>query len=208
MKEISKTRNLIFPHHINWSLHHIPNEPLVEITSAWGTYVLDSDRIHMALNSGSIFGFIGCGDSHRFLPGMSGALAGIYAKSLTKKDVLDALRNRRCFATTGSRTLVAFWINGKIMGSEMTITSPPRIEWSIETFSGTEAATIELVRNGEVINTTKNEGEYIDADIPKQNNWYYLRVTEHREYVKYDHNVAQAFGKWAWSSPIWVRLSD
>ena len=45
------------------------------------------------------------------------SVTGVWAPELTRAAVFDALRNRRVFATTNTRTLVRFRVAGEPMGS-------------------------------------------------------------------------------------------
>ncbi len=202
-KNMSGAAALVFPHHAYWRLLGLPNEYCIEASSAWGTYILDADTVKLALNNGERIGFEGSSDSHRFMPGLSGALTGIYADGLSEKSLVEAFKSRRCFATTGNRTGVVFKVNGALMGSEITADSPPVLEWRV--FPEGELEKVEIIRNGEVIHTSgKKSGRFTEESLPDGNNWYYLQVKEAGEYKRYPHNVAAAFGKWAWSSPVWV----
>ena len=205
-KNMAKAEALVFPHHAYWKLLGLPNEYCIEASSAWGTYILDADTVKQALNAGKKFGFEGSSDSHRFMPGLSGALTGIYAEDLSEQALVAAFKARRCFATTGNRTGVVFKVNGALMGSEITTDSAPKLEWQVSPEGKLEK--VEIIRNGEIIHTAnKTSGTFTDNSLPDGDNWYYLQVKEAGEYKRYPHNVAAAFGKWAWSSPVWVLKS-
>ena len=195
---------LIFPHHRNWTLLGLPGEAVVEITSGWGPYILDAPTIHDNLNAGAKFGFIGNGDSHRFMPGLTGGLTGVYARELTRAAIIEAVKARRCFATTGNKTAVAFWINDSFMGSDIIADAELVLRWRVQPWR--EIERIEIVYRGQVIHRTqKCRGQWTCENSPEPNSWYYLRVKEKGRQKRYPHNVAPAWGKWAWSSPIWVR---
>jgi len=196
---------LMFPHHADWALMGSENEPVVEVTSAWGTYILDARTVHRALLAGRRIGFIGNGDSHRFIPGLSGALTGIYARELTKSAIIEALKSRRCFATTGNRTALAFRLNDSFMGEETISRGAPCISWAVEPETSLEK--VEVIRNCKVIHRSNlAAGDWVDKGAKCGRYWYYLRVKEKGKHKRYPHNVAPAWGKWAWSSPIWVTV--
>jgi len=68
---------------------------------------------------------------------------------------------------------------------------------------------VEIIRDGKVMQeSNKKAGTWIDRDIKPGRNWYYLRLKEKGQHMKYPHNVAPAWGKWAWSSPVSVTIND
>ena len=157
------------------------------------------------LNAGGVFGFLGCSDSHRFLPGLSGALTGVYAEDLTHDSLMDALRRRRCFATTGQKTALDFRVGGIFMGSEGSVHNAPKVRWRIHPFGKLESATI--LRDGCGVYKTRSEsGVWLDDDAAPGRHWYVLEVKEYGQQRRYPHNVAAAWGKYAWSSPACVTI--
>lgn len=204
-KYLLKTQYFAFPHHAFWRLLDAPSEYAVEVTAAWGTYMLDAKTIPRALNAGRRFAFLGNSDSHRFMPGLSGALTGVYARDLTRSSIMDALRRGRCFATTGNKTALAFWVNNAFIGEEGRAPASPEIRWRIRAHGAIEK--MRIIRNGEyVYSTSAAEGEWTDHHARLGENWYVLEVKEKGVHRRYPHNIAPAWGKYAWSSPIRVRV--
>lgn len=67
--------------------------------------------------AGRRLGVIGSSDEHSGQGGRRhGGLAAVWADELTREGVFDAIRNRRCYATTGERILVEFSVGGATMG--------------------------------------------------------------------------------------------
>jgi hypothetical protein len=63
------------------------------------------------------FGVIGSSDEHSGQGGRShGWLAAVFAEGLSREAVFDALKARRCYATTGERILLEFQVDGVEMG--------------------------------------------------------------------------------------------
>jgi len=202
---LDKNRYFAFPHHAHWRLLNSPFEWGVEVTSAWGTYILDCDTVYKNLNKGTRFAFLGNSDSHRFMPGLSGAITGVFATELTQKSLFDAIKKRRTFATTGNKTLIAFWLNDIFMGGESTSNHPPILRWRVIPHGKLER--IELIRDGKIIHfSNKKYGEWQDVTVPEGQHWYILQVKEEGNYQRHPHNVAVAWGKYAWSSPIWLKI--
>lgn len=204
-KYLESAGYLSFAHHAYWKLLGARGEHGVEVTAAWGTYILDAPTVFETLNAGKRFSFLGNSDSHRFMPGLSGGLTGVYATELTREVVLRAIRKGRCFATTGNRTVTAFWVNDRFMGGEALCSSAPNLRWEVRPHGILEKVTI--IRDGEPVRTASTrKGEWADTTVSPGRHWYVLQVKEQGVHKRYPHNVASAWGKYAWTSPTWVRV--
>ena len=198
---ISENDYFSFPHHGYWKM--LADENAVEITSAWGTCILDADTVFNTLNAGNVFSFLGNSDSHRFMPGLSGALTGVFAEELSRDAIIGAIKEGRCFATTGNRTVVLFYINDCFMGERLKLNRPPVVRWEITAHN--EFESVKIIRDGKAIHVSSApQGKWLDESIYDGNHWYILEVKEKGEYKRYPHNVASAWGKFLWTSPIWV----
>jgi hypothetical protein len=143
---------LSVPHHpaggpvaIDWSFDPPPAiEPLAEVVSVHGSSAdaADPRRIYSsvpghfvydALSRGKVYGLIGSGDSHDGHPGLPqlagpcGGLAAVLCEELDPDALLEALRARRTYATTGARILLRGNLAGHPMGSAV-----PRAERTTE----------------------------------------------------------------------------
>jgi hypothetical protein len=213
----------IFP--VDWSYRDESQEfdRLVEVYSCWGNSEClgashpgwASDRapglsVQDVLCSGHRVGMIASGDGHDGNPGnaqwchrqphihhlLGSGLAAVLAPELTREAIFDGLYARRCYATTGTRILLDFRVNGCLMGASITSDSntPRTITASVR---GTaEVSTVTLIRNNQEIHcwpVRAREVEIVfEDDEPLQGPaFYYLRVI-------------QADGHMAWSSPVWV----
>ncbi|MEX2261325.1 MAG: DUF3604 domain-containing protein [Bryobacteraceae bacterium] len=122
------------------------------------------------------------------------ALVAAYADGLTRDSVFQALYHRRTYATTGSRILLRFEVNGAPMGSEIQLRESPAITASVE---GTaEIQTVRIVKNGRVVHAIAPGGrsarvEYRDNSGDYAKKFYYV-------------DVVQVDGEKAISSPVWV----
>ncbi|MGA7306204.1 MAG: CehA/McbA family metallohydrolase [Rhodothermales bacterium] len=181
-----------------------------------GKYVVD------ALRRGQRLGFVGGSDSHGLLwhaTEMEGRAAhipagtrvgwkedayrtgmtAVLAPELTRPALFDALYDRRCYATSGVPIFLDFRIDEALMGSEISVTSPPRLTLSVRGTADLQA--VELVRQGFVFDqrmfaerdrqSTADMEWMDDLLIPGETQYYYVRVI-------------QRDGNMAWSSPIWV----
>ncbi|MFW6058594.1 MAG: DUF3604 domain-containing protein, partial [Phycisphaeraceae bacterium] len=98
--------------------------PLVEVVSCWGVFEW---MLWDASDHGYTVGVMCNSDGHKGRPGAEGPGAGefgiaggltcVLAESLTREDVFAALRQRRCYGTTGARIDLHFEVDGASMGS-------------------------------------------------------------------------------------------
>jgi hypothetical protein len=206
---------LLHVHHERWALTDPPSETNFEVCSGWGSHLAHPThraKYHAALAAGRTLGFIGNSDNHRRNPGLGGALTGIWAEALTREAIVDALRQRRCFATDGSRIVVQLWLDGAFMGEETPAQPAPAIRWSVALAE--PPATVTLVRDGLDVRSwsiagATGDGEYVDAGCPPGKHYYYLAVEQSSTppWREWPSNVAIARGPHAWSSPVWVDLA-
>jgi len=155
------------------------------------------------------FGLVAGSESHNGRPGnpiyhgqyrcggdvcYHGGIQGTYSKGLTRDELFDAFRARRCYGTTGVKIELMFSLNGAPMGSETSASENREIQVKVV---GTDAiAQVDVVRNNEDIfsqQPLKNRYEFEWCDVRQidRADYYYIRVT-------------QADDNMAWSSPIWV----
>ena len=122
------------------------------------------------------------------------SLIAVLAPARTREAIFDALYRRHTYATTGSRILLDFRVNGAPMGEEIRSPEPPRISVKAE---GTAALDkIYVLRNSQAIHTQPGgelsaSFEYVDQSPGWKGSFYYVRVE-------------QKDGEQAISSPVWV----
>ncbi|RKX28300.1 MAG: DUF3604 domain-containing protein [Verrucomicrobia bacterium] len=103
--------------------HDPGREYAVEVHSAWGTFEW---MIHEALKRGYRIGISANSDGHKGRPGASypgagkfGSLGGLtcyLARNLDRRGLLEAMRNRRFYGTTGNRPLIDFSVTDEADG--------------------------------------------------------------------------------------------
>ena len=149
---------------------HEPLEPLIEIYSAWGEFPW---MIQDALQRGYKVGFVAGSDDHKGRPGASypgsstfgvyGGLVCVYAKELTREAIWEALKSRRCYATTGQRIILKVYSDGHWMGEEYQTDNPPKIEVNA---IGTESIErVDIMRGLEIAYTYPPEQRRVDDTI-------------------------------------------
>lgn len=149
------------------------------------------------LGRGGRAGFVGGSDTHE---GRPRAHTAVLSRDLTRAAVFDALRRRRCYATTGARIVLDLRVGGAGMGAEAVVRRAPRVELAVH---GTAPlAEVALLRDGRPIRVEHPAGTdfrlaFTDRDCGPRA-WYVLRAVQ----TDCDeHGNPQR----AWSSPIWVR---
>ena len=197
---------LTIPHHggrpANPQWHNEDLDRLCEIYSEYGRF---HQWIHEFLSRGYRLALIGSSDDHYGNPGdgyLSGkedkqnrGLVAILAEELTRNDIFSAMRERRCYATTGERILLNFKINNSYMGE--TINVDEELKIVVEAVGTTTISYFEIIKNSEILHSQSN---YIDVinwtetyPKPEESSYYFARVI-------------QEDGEEACSSPIWIDI--
>ena len=195
-------------------------EALVEVYSAQGTFErAETHRPATRETSGAFVtdllargfrpGFVASGDTRLTTPGnprplhygdhlYPGGLTAVLAKELTRDAVLEALRARRCYATTGPRFLLEFTVDGKPMGSELRVPRGHVAKAYGSLGSATRWTRVEIVGPEGPLGVLTPEPASADvvelrAETPPVEGpvWLYLRGIDER-------------GDMAWSSPVYL----
>ncbi|MCK5157611.1 MAG: DUF3604 domain-containing protein [Candidatus Heimdallarchaeota archaeon] len=139
-------------------------------------------------------GFIASGDHNS----MGIGLAALWVKEVSRKGIIEALQNRRSFATTGDKMVVDMKVNEAIIGATSTENKVPEIVVSVSGQHPLE--NVEILRNSKVIHkidigedTVNFTGTYTDRTYKDEKEvlYYYIRTTQKNKEI-------------AWSSPVWV----
>lgn len=209
-------------------------EKLIEICQNRGSFEKDEiggevifggfgSSVRDVLQRGYRLGFAGGTDTHRARPGSrrsnqsgvdsafaeaTGGITAVLCEELTRECVWNALKARRCYATTSERILLDFELNGHQMGEDVSVASCGSKRFNIRELFIRAAGTAELeqvviVRNGVEIaaipaGTMEFETAWTDnaglADIHDSGIggcYYYIKIR-------------QVDGNMAWSSPVWL----
>ncbi len=139
-------------------------------------------------------GFIGSGDHN----GMGIGLAALWVKEVSRKGIIEALQNRRTFATTGDKMFVDAKVNDAIVGTTKSTDKAPEIALKVKGQYPLEK--VEILRNSKVIRTFQMDDDTInfkqtftDSEYKDEQEvlYYYVRATQKNKAL-------------AWSSPIWL----
>jgi hypothetical protein len=225
-RALRKSDALVAAHHVGYKLDvHVPGtdwkytdetlQPVAEICSCHGSSERPgSERPLNAPGTGTFMqdawaagrhvGVIGGADSHSSLPVSSpreprpypGGLACVYTRDLTRQGIFEALRNRRCYATTGARMILEFDVNQHMLGS--IVQGGPKHRKIHVSVAGTSALTaVSVFKNNRPVHelapgVADVEFEFVDRQGPeRREDWYYVKAHQDN-------------GELAWSSPVWV----
>jgi hypothetical protein len=112
----------------------------------------------------------------------------------TRRGILEALRARRAFGATVA-CVVQARVGNHLLGEEITVTAPPKIEASIIAPAAITRA--DVVRDGKFVYTSEpkmaqTSFAFEDLDLkPGQSAYYYVRAQIGAD-------------DFAWSSPMWI----
>ncbi len=236
---MAKTNGMIFAHHItraytagtDWSYVNIKVEPAAEMASSWGRFEYYQNPGHIrgdemkgcsmqdVWRMGWRLGVIGGSDGHNLYADPIQGLTGVYSEDLTRAGIFDAIRKRRCYATTGAPIELGFQVNGNLMGSEIRASQGPLVEGWVK---GTrKLLAVEVVKYSKgagypfpVVYRAPIAGAnakvwWRDPDFDSSS-LYYLRVTQEvspglaARYARAEENRFPT--EMAWSSPVWVDI--
>jgi len=121
--------------------------------------------------------------------------ACVWAEDLSRKAILQAIRQRHTFGTTAARMFLDVRVNGRLMGEKTAEPAGEQVEVKIHVRSPAEIAKIEVCRNNKFIylnepGAAQAELTFIDTAPEKGRSYYYVRV------IQKDDEIA-------WSSPVW-----
>ncbi|MBC7288148.1 MAG: DUF3604 domain-containing protein [Armatimonadetes bacterium] len=170
-----EVKGMLVPHHtgykvngrgIDWSRSYEADVmPLAEVFSMHGSSEADDGYwpmdlpwmgpratagcVRTGLSQGARVGFIASSDGHGGYPGCyKMGLAAVWAGSLEREDIWQAMYSRRCYAVTGDRILVQFFVNGEPMGGELPHSHSRFIE--AKTSGLEQIEWVDIIKNGSV----------------------------------------------------------
>ncbi len=139
-------------------------------------------------------GFIASGDHNS----MGIGLAALWVKEVSRAGIIEALQNRRTFATTGDKMVIDIKVNGAITGTTSTAKKVPQIVINVSGQHPLEK--VEILRNSKVIHQFD-----IDDDALNFAQTFSDRKYQDEEDVLYYYvRATQKNRELAWSSPVWI----
>jgi hypothetical protein len=213
VEAVQKLGGFASPHHIGWTGadeagHDDLGQPLWEICSCHGCYEhadhplgqrgeLKEHMVDVMLRKGHRFGFTASSDSHGLLwhhgearkrdPYRTG-LTAVQAGELSRASIMEALRERRCYATSGAKIMLDLRADGRPMGSEL---EQSAAQFEVHATGTTELRSIELVGREGVLSRVEPNGATGVLSARLTSPFVYARVV-------------QEDGEMAWSSPVFL----
>ncbi|MHB0999236.1 MAG: DUF3604 domain-containing protein [Armatimonadota bacterium] len=194
-------------HPMDWNAHDPEYQTVVEIFSSGNSNEhkgcprectsltkYESCFVQNALARGHKLGFVGCGDHHATGLGATGLLV----KEVSRRGLVEAMKARRCFATTGDKIFIDFKVDGHIMGEEFASKDKPHITASLKCTDTID--NIVVFKNNQIIyekgkkdlgSTKEYEIDFVDESFTSDS-YYYLRAIQTNNEI-------------VWSSPVWVK---
>ena len=169
------TDTVITPHvggqHADLQYHDPLLEPALEITSTHGTFEWFLEE---SLSRGYEMGFLGGNDCHTGRPGddrpgyqerrySKGGITGTYARELTLSGILEALKKKRVYATTGAKIRAHLHVDDHFIGSKYLAEKPPKINVKVAGTGPLER--IDLFRGTELIHTSDLRDSYKESSV-------------------------------------------
>jgi hypothetical protein len=201
-------------HGINWHRPHNPErQRLVEICSNWGISEEGGPlSVQEALRLGYKFGFTGGTDNHSAEPGNPefGGITGVFAPALTRKEIFNAIKERRTFATYGPRMSINFTVNGQLMGSDITASPNSKAEISLQALTCEQIAKVEIICNNKVVFSDEKiagaEDKLNWQDEKTVSELLIERELTGEKTVYYYPRITTVNGDIGWASPVWINI--
>lgn len=124
-------------------------------------------------------------------------LAAVYVEDRSREGILEGLRARRTYGTTGAKILLDVRVGPHFMGEVGPPSDGTPVPIHVRVLGTAPLRSVEVLRNNEVLVARRRLGtaevnlHFMDASPPAGAAWYYVRVT-------------QTDGQMAWSSPVWL----
>jgi len=168
--------------------------------------------IREILRKGYKLGFVCGSDNHGGMPGGGhykspylnlqyhrGGLTAVLAKELTRKSIFEAIKNRKCYGTTGDRIFLDFKINGHQMGEEICVKPESSLNINVLIVGSDRIEKIDLIKNSYIVHSQKGKSFYEKVE-------FYDRARKEEGTDFYYVKVLQKNGEIAWASPIWITV--
>jgi hypothetical protein len=121
--------------------------------------------------------------------------ACVFAPELTRTAILQGLRARHCFGTTGARIFLDVRVNDHLMGEKVTPLPDGPVTVRTVVRCPMKIDRVEVCCNNRFVYTQSPDSReadftFVDMDPPEGRSYYYVRVIQEDEEI-------------AWSSPVW-----
>ena len=189
----------------DWAYTDEKRQPVAEIYQTRGSYEylgaplaparamkVKGHYLQDAWERGIIIGVVAAPDH-----GGGRGKAAVYAERLDRETILDAIRARHTYGTTGARIFLDVRVNGRLMGEVAhALAASQAVEVAVKVVGTADLDAVEVCRNNTFIHKAPVQGraaEFVFRDTapPAGRLWYYVRAI-------------QKDSEMAWSSPVWL----
>ncbi len=210
---------LPFPHHIgykegrrgiNWKSFNGNVFPLVEMYSMHGCSETDENdlpflhtmgplsetgTVRYGLSKGGAkFGVIANTDHHSAHPGSYGhGFTGVWAEKNTRESIWQAMKDRRTFAISADKMKPAFSVNGRPMGSEISLIDDRIIEFDVK--AGGAIDYVDIIKNGGLYKRVSQNNIMLSMPENKIKTIIYLEAGWGERNKKFSWNIQLAINK-------------
>jgi hypothetical protein len=204
------------------AFHDDEFDRVAEIYSTWGDSLEHGQAVTTgaaripelafieSVRRGVTSGFIASSDSHDGHPGnaqgttkrphlfhhLGSGLAGVFVDDLSRASIFNALRERRCYASTDGATAVWITVNGHPMGAAVRDDSTVR-ELEITVRAATPLSRISIYRNADVV-------DHIDVSGRTECQLTWRDTAPDGPRTSYFVKVVRQDFETAWTSPTWL----
>lgn len=177
---------------VKWELSSLTNITNAEVSGYQG--ILFEEGYQALLAQGLKLGAIAVSDIHTGPPGKNG-LTAVWVDECNREEILNALRDRRNYASTGERVELVFKADGHWMGEEYAPEGDPLL--TVEAQASTMIESVTILKDGAAVLVRSPESSvasitYQDVDYSNESPHYY------------QVNIVMENGHRLWSSPIWT----
>ncbi len=186
----------------DWSFVDEQAQPVAEIFQNRGSYEYEGAPrqavrskakghfIQDAWAQGVVIGVIASPDH-----GGGHGKAAVFAPALTREALLDAIRARHTYGTTGAKIFLDVRVNGHLMGEKAKREGGP-VTVEVVAIGAGPLARVDICRNNQFIYSREIGGkearlQFKDTKPLPGTSYYYVRVIQEDEEI-------------AWSSPVWL----
>jgi len=156
--------------------------------------------------SGWRLGVIASSDEHSGQGGRRhGGITAVWPEELTREGVFDAMRARRCYATTGERILLDFTVNGLAMGQEGVSKRGDELKIVLKVWGSDMILRVEVLKY--VFGRKSFTTVISNAPRPEAMDASYEVIDKFDGPCMYYARVMEQPLSWpgmAWTSPIWI----
>jgi len=153
----------------------------------------------LALDQGWHIAPDGSDDTHSANWGNVRSWTGILMPGLSRRNVMHALKHRRCYSTLDRNCKLHFTVNDAPMGEIIDLGAARTVEldvWVNEPDAHDDIAKIDIFDNGKIIKSkafgVPSQRWTVDLSAISGNHYYFAKVT-------------QTDGNMIWSAPVWVK---